>query len=166
MGVDSLSYARVATEHGPWWFAWSAHGVCMAANGAESRAGFLERLRAMGATECREAPADAMPDHADLRAVSGDFRRRVLAACGAIPSGEVRTYGELAAECGRPGAARAVGSAMARNPVPMLIPCHRVVRGDGSIGAYSAGGSEQKARMLEIEGVVVVEGRVRLGGAA
>ena len=166
MGVHSLSYARVSTEHGPWWFAWSTHGVSVAANGAESRDAFLERLGALGATECREEPADAMPDHADLRAVSSGFRRSVLEACSAIPSGEVRTYGELAAQCGRPGAARAVGTAMARNPVPVLVPCHRVVRGDGSIGEYSAGGSRQKARMLENEGVAVVEGRVRIGGGA
>ena len=74
--------------------------------------------------------------------------------------GEVVTYGELAALAGRPGAARAVGAAMATNPLPFVIPCHRVVRADGSLGEYTSGGTTVKARMLRAEGLHVRNGRI------
>ena len=69
-----------------------------------------------------------------------------------IPTGEVRPYSWLAKEVGNPGAVRAVGSTMARNPVPLIIPCHRVVRTDGQIGAYSLGGVHNKRVLLDSEG--------------
>lgn len=92
----------------------------------------------------------------DLRPVT-PFRRLVLALTAAIPRGEVRSYGQLAAGVGRPGATRAVGSAMATNPVPLIIPCHRVVRADGTLGRYSLGEPGLKARLLVGEGVAVQE---------
>jgi len=82
-----------------------------------------------------------------------DFEDAVYAAARRIPCGEVRTYGEIAAEIGEPGAARAVGAALGRNPVPIIIPCHRVLGGHGRSGGFSApGGTTTKFRMLEIEG--------------
>jgi methylated-DNA-[protein]-cysteine S-methyltransferase len=69
-----------------------------------------------------------------------------------IPRGEVRSYGWVAAQVGRPRAVRAAASAIARNPVPLVVPCHRVVRGDGRIGNYGLGGSEAKAKLLAGEG--------------
>jgi O-6-methylguanine DNA methyltransferase len=87
----------------------------------------------------------------DLRTVSG-FQRSVLTATATIPRGEVRPYGWLAREVGSPGAVRAVGSAMARNPIPLIIPCHRVVRTDGMIGNYSLGGPHNKRSLLHAEG--------------
>ena len=69
-----------------------------------------------------------------------------------IPRGQVRPYQWLAQEAGKPGAARAVGSTMANNPVPLIVPCHRVVRADGSIGQYSLGGVENKRLLLAVEG--------------
>ena len=82
-----------------------------------------------------------------------DFEDRVYAAARRIPCGEVRTYGELAEAIGEPGAARAVGAALGRNPVPIVIPCHRVLGGHGKSGGFSApGGTVTKFRMLEIEG--------------
>lgn len=80
------------------------------------------------------------------------FRRRVLDVAATIPRGEVRSYGWLARHLGKPGASRAVGSAMATNPVPLIIPCHRVVRSDGHIGAYSLGGPHNKWALLHHEG--------------
>ncbi len=80
------------------------------------------------------------------------FRRSVLAIAATIPKGEVRSYGWLARHIGKPGAARAVGSAMATNPVPLIVPCHRVVRSDGHIGAYSLGGAQNKWVLLRHEG--------------
>jgi O-6-methylguanine DNA methyltransferase len=70
-----------------------------------------------------------------------------------IPRGEVRTYGWIAREIGRPKAVRAVGTALAKNPIPLFIPCHRVVRSDGSIGQYGCGGPVNKRRLLLHEGV-------------
>ena len=80
------------------------------------------------------------------------FQRRVLRACHGIPYGETLSYGQLAARAGFPGAARAVGNCMAGNRIPILIPCHRVVRAGGSVGAYSApGGTRTKRRLLALE---------------
>lgn len=87
----------------------------------------------------------------DLSSVT-PFQTRILRIAATIPKGEVRPYGWLAREADRPGAARAVGSTMARNPIPLIIPCHRVVRSDGTIGAYSLGGPEIKWELLTHEG--------------
>jgi O-6-methylguanine DNA methyltransferase len=92
----------------------------------------------------------------DLRGHT-DFERSVWEKALEIPSGEVRPYGWIAAEIGRPRAVRAVGSALGHNPVPLLVPCHRVVRSDGSIGEYSLGGPPIKRRLLSAEGVDLVE---------
>lgn len=88
----------------------------------------------------------------DLRSTT-KFRRSVLEATATIPRGQVRPYGWLAEQVGNPGAVRAVGSTMAGNPVPLIIPCHRVVRSDGAIGKYSLGGPEHKTELLASEGV-------------
>ncbi len=85
----------------------------------------------------------------------GGFQRRVLGATRTIPSGIVRAYGWIARMIGAPAAARAVGTALARNPVPIVIPCHRVIRSDGWLGEYSGGGAVMKARILSWEGVAV-----------
>ncbi|MFQ5893667.1 MAG: methylated-DNA--[protein]-cysteine S-methyltransferase [Nitrospinota bacterium] len=79
------------------------------------------------------------------------FQKRVYAVARTIPSGEVRSYGWVATHMGRPGAARAVGQALAANPVPLVVPCHRVVATDGSLGGYSAG-IPFKRKLLALEG--------------
>jgi methylated-DNA-[protein]-cysteine S-methyltransferase len=81
------------------------------------------------------------------------FQKEVLLATVAIPFGQVRTYGELAALLGKPGAARAVGTALARNPMALVIPCHRVVGSDRKLHGFAApDGIRSKARLLELEG--------------
>lgn len=80
------------------------------------------------------------------------FTRDVLRATIDVPFGEVRTYQGIASAIGRPSASRAVGNALGRNPVPVIVPCHRVIRSDGSMGWYT-GGAHIKERLLEIEGV-------------
>ncbi len=80
------------------------------------------------------------------------FQRAVLRAEHAIPRGKVSTYGLLAARLGRPGAARAVGTALATNPFPIVVPCHRAIRSDGSPGGYQ-GGPAMKRALLAMEGV-------------
>jgi methylated-DNA-[protein]-cysteine S-methyltransferase len=80
------------------------------------------------------------------------FGCKVLLACRAIPYGHTRTYSDVAGQVGSPGAARAVGSVMARNPIPLVVPCHRVLRADGGLGGFSApGGTATKRKMLEHE---------------
>ncbi len=87
----------------------------------------------------------------DLRVLT-DFQREVLEVTATIPPGEVRPYGWVAREMGNDGAVRAVGTALARNPVPIAIPCHRVVKSDGAIGNY-AFGAPMKHSLLEHEGM-------------
>jgi methylated-DNA-[protein]-cysteine S-methyltransferase len=88
------------------------------------------------------------------RALIHGFARSVLAKTARIPYGSYLTYAEVAAEAGSPRAHRAAGSALARNPIPIVIPCHRVLRSGGAIGNYG-GGPEMKARLLKMEGAEV-----------
>lgn len=81
------------------------------------------------------------------------FEQRVWEATAAIPRGETRTYAEVAAAIGNVKASRAVGAALGRNPLLVIVPCHRVVGRDGSLTGY-AGGVEVKRRLLEVEGVI------------
>ncbi len=83
-----------------------------------------------------------------------DFQKRVYRALRRVPSGKVITYGELAKRAGYPGAARAVGTAMKKNRLPVVIPCHRVVPASGGLGEYSAG-KRWKRWLLELESVAV-----------
>jgi methylated-DNA-[protein]-cysteine S-methyltransferase len=84
----------------------------------------------------------------------GDFARRVYAAARRIPAGRTATYGEIAAAIGEPGEARAVGQALGANPIPLIVPCHRIVAASGGIGGFSApGGALTKTRLLALEGV-------------
>lgn len=82
------------------------------------------------------------------------FQQLVLGELVLVPYGEVTTYGALAARIGRPGAARAVGGALNRNPVPIVLPCHRVVGASGSLVGY-AGGLERKRALLGLEGALL-----------
>ena len=88
----------------------------------------------------------------DLRGRTA-FERDVWTKALEIPRGEVRPYGWIAAEIGRPRAVRAVGTALGHNPVPVIVPCHRVVRSDGFIGQYSLGGPANKRAILASEGL-------------
>ncbi|HEY45547.1 MAG TPA: methylated-DNA--[protein]-cysteine S-methyltransferase [Anaerolineae bacterium] len=89
----------------------------------------------------------------DMRFLT-DFQRTVLRAVMKVPRGEVITYGALARVIGQPKAARAVGRALGSNPIPIVIPCHRVLASDGSLGGYSGrGGVRTKADLLRLEGV-------------
>jgi methylated-DNA-[protein]-cysteine S-methyltransferase len=88
----------------------------------------------------------------DLRLAAAPFRRAVLEELREVPRGATVSYGELAARAGNPKAARAVGTACARNPVPIVVPCHRVLPGTGRLGSYR-GGPERKAALLSLEGV-------------
>lgn len=94
-----------------------------------------------------------------------EFQRSVWARLLKIPYGSVMTYGEIAQKIGRKDAARAVGNAVAQNPIPILVPCHRVVPANGSVGSYAlrtfadGSGSSSKRRLLELEGAIALEAK-------
>jgi methylated-DNA-[protein]-cysteine S-methyltransferase len=148
------------TAIGPCGIGWTERGVARVRLPGPKRAGgaaspppevrlAIEGIRAL----LRGEPADLTWVRVDLGGLR-PFDQRVLEAARSIRPGATRTYGELAAVLGEPGEARAVGTAMARNPVPLVVPCHRVVAADGRLGGFSApGGAATKRRLLEIEGV-------------
>ena len=160
------TYWRLESPVGPVFIAHSKAGISMvtrAKSPADFERDFQRRLGRTAHPEKHVAPASVRALirnlkgkgqrelRFDLRGLS-EFERAVLMKALEIPSGEVRPYGWIAKEIGRPGAVRATGSALAKNPVPLLIPCHRVVRSDGHIGNYSLGGARNKRTLLEIEG--------------
>lgn len=163
-------YTRVETPLGPVYIAWNQKGLSLVQR-AESEGVFRAEARALlGRPVAPGKPPERLArgaqawlsgeGHAGLSfdlARLTPFERAVLMKAREIPRGEVRPYGWIAREIGRPGATRAVGTALARNPIPLFIPCHRVVRTDGHIGNYSMGGPEAKRTILTYEGVNVDE---------
>jgi methylated-DNA-[protein]-cysteine S-methyltransferase len=124
---------------------------------APAMADLVERLERYAAGE-EVSFADVAVDLSNLT----EFQQRVVRQCRKIPRGRTRTYGELAAAAGNPGAARAVGSVMARNRLPIVVPCHRVVGSAGSLGGFSAPeGLSMKERMLAMEGAKGIQSRGR-----
>lgn len=112
----------------------------------------LAALRAIADGNLADLPSTTLTDIPVDLTGQAPFHRRVQQACRQIPFGQTETYGGLARRLHLPRAARAVGAAMRHNPVPLLIPCHRVVRSDGSLGGYSApAGLTLKARLLALE---------------
>lgn len=152
---------------GTLWIAWNGRGVAeveLAQDGADARARHEARSgrRTVEAPDLPASLADAV-----ARRLAGERRVRipldlrgrtpfevaVWTKALEIPRGEVRPYGWIAAEIGRPRAVRAVGTALGHNPVPLIVPCHRVVRTDGTIGEYSLGGPDNKRTILAAEGL-------------
>ena len=97
----------------------------------------------------------------DLAGIS-DWDRAVLGGAARLHYGEVTSYGRLARMIGRPGAARAVGGALGRNPVPIVIPCHRILAGDGSLGGYGGGWTGTRDEMLGIKASLLSREGVRI----
>jgi len=109
-------------------------------------------------SEYLEGDATTLDLPVDLRLASGPFRRVVLEQLRQVPRGETVSYGQLAVRAGNPKASRAVGTACARNPVPIVVPCHRVLPSTGKLGNY-AGGPERKRTLLALEGAAAGVGR-------
>lgn len=148
----------------------TAKGLCMVSIGEKTGGAFLAELkRRFPGERFENSPSRLAPyrreleeyfrgkrtqftSPIDLSGVRGPFQRKVLRHLHALPFGRVLTYGELAARSGSPGAARAVGTTMAANPLAIVIPCHRVVAASGGLGGYSAGLSRKK-KLLFHEGV-------------
>ncbi len=163
---------------GPLLIAYSSAGVTAVRRGTDPEA-FVAAYESRHGRTLRALPA-APPELAaaiarrlrgeratvrfDLRGLS-EFERATLEKATEIPRGEIRPYAWIAREIGRPGATRAVGSALGRNPIPLLIPCHRIVRSDGRVGDYVFGVTDKEA-MLRAEGVALdtlaAEARARI----
>jgi len=156
-GAGTGYVGRIDTAHGGRWAVWTEAGL-VAVGMSSGRV--VELAGAAGITDLRSDDTGTAPLIPDWQRLPGGFRGAALRACAAIPLGQVATYAQIARAAGSPGAARAVGSAMAANPVPVIVPCHRVVRTDGRLGEYGMGGPEVKARMLRAEGVAIMIGRI------
>jgi len=160
-------WAELPSPLGPVAVAWNGRGISWI-DRAEDRDAFADRFAArVGRPLTRTTEVPERLARAVAARLAGDRRVRIpLDLRGRtsfevsvwmkaleIPRGEVRPYGWIAAEIGHPKAVRAVGTALAHNPVPLVVPCHRVVRSDGSIGQYSLGGPSAKRAILASEGL-------------
>ncbi len=172
MKSEDLGYHLFATAFGSCGLAWSGRGITRLQLPEENRLATERRLQARGQLlNPVEPPAsialvvqalqryfDGQPvDFADIKLDLGDtppFFQTIYRLNRAIGWGKLATYGELAERAGSPGSSRAVGQAMARNPIPIIIPCHRVLAANRKVGGFSAfGGALTKQRLLGLEGV-------------
>lgn len=161
-------YAEVETEMGKLRVGCGPDGITMITLAEGPAAAFEKAYRKLCGIQPQAGKVPERYRQAVLKAAAGrvfapvpidlsglsKFHLRVLKELQMVPRGEVRTYAWLARKVGRPLAARAVGNAMARNPVPFLIPCHRVVPSSGGIGNFGLG-KARKRELLEREGVRV-----------
>ncbi|MGI8920355.1 MAG: methylated-DNA--[protein]-cysteine S-methyltransferase [Solirubrobacteraceae bacterium] len=168
-GLVDVAYATADSPVGPLLLASTQNGLVRVAYTAEGgEGGVLQQLAARISPRILERPArldsarreldeyfagrrQAFDLAIDWR-LTGPFAERVLRSTAAIPFGDCLTYGQIAAAAGSPRGARAAGNALGSNPIPIVIPCHRVLRGGGALGGYT-GGVERKRALLAIEGV-------------
>ena len=176
-------YCLFETAMGACGIAWSDRGVKHLQLPEGSRSATERRVAARGANASAGEPPPAVRaairlleryfagDQVDLSGIALDlsgaspFHRKIYAAARALAWGKTATYGELAQQIGARDAARAVGQAMGKNPVPIIVPCHRVLAAGGKIGGFSAhGGASTKQRLLTLEGVHLGHGTLPLPG--
>lgn len=169
------------TEIGPCAIAWGPTGICGIALPERTESATVERLRHQHPDASPSAPPDdvrrAVERITDLLAGRADdlrdidvddsscseFARRVYAAARGVGPGQTTTYGEIASRLGSPHAAREVGQALGHNPLPIIVPCHRVLGAGGKLVGFSApGGVQTKLRMLAIEGAAAPDGQTAL----
>ncbi|HEY8601392.1 MAG TPA: methylated-DNA--[protein]-cysteine S-methyltransferase [Thermomicrobiales bacterium] len=160
------AYFSIESPVGPLLIAYNDHGIAAVGRG-EDRAVFAANYTTRSGRPLRYTPTpptalsqvvarrlrgERAELRFDLRGLS-EFERATLLKATEIPRGEIRPYAWIAREIDRPGAVRAVGSALGRNPIPLLIPCHRIVRSDGLIGDYVFGNAMKRV-ILSAEGLV------------
>jgi methylated-DNA-[protein]-cysteine S-methyltransferase len=168
-GLADISYASIDSPFGTLHAATTKRGLVRVAFPEESIESVLERLARGLSPRIVEAPASLEPVKRELEeyfagrrrtfeipldwSLIGPFGRRVLHATVEIPYGGHLSYAEVAAEAGSPRGSRAAGNALGANPIPIVIPCHRVLRTGGAIGGYG-GGLDRKRYLLELEGAL------------
>ena len=169
-GLLDIAYTDVDSPLGPLLAARTSRGLACLAYEDDHRDAWLERLAKLS-PRMLEAPAqlddvrreldeyfagkrERFDLSIDLSLVRGPFGRRILEATAAIPFGGVSTYRGVAEAAGNAAAVRAAGNALGANPIPIVVPCHRVLRTGGTLGGYT-GGLERKERLLALEGVAL-----------
>jgi methylated-DNA-[protein]-cysteine S-methyltransferase len=168
-GLAEVSYASADSPFGPLLLAATNRGLVRVAFPEEDVDSVLERLARRISPRIVETPAPLDPARRELDeyfsgrrrgfelpldwTLVGRFGRRVLGVTSEIPYGGVLSYGEVAADAGSPRGSRAAGNALGSNPIPIVIPCHRVLRSGGALGGYG-GGVERKRWLLELEGAL------------
>jgi len=166
-GLADVSYAQADSPFGPLLLATSERGLLRLAFPEEEPDLVLERLARRVSPRIVEAPARLERARGELEeyfagrrrsfelpldwTLVGPFGERVLRAAERIPYGASLTYAQVAAQAGSPRGSRAAGNALGANPIPIVVPCHRVLRGSGALGGY-AGGLQRKRFLLELEG--------------
>ena len=169
-GLLDIAYADVDSPLGPLLAARTSRGLACLAYEDVHRDAWLERLATLS-PRMLEAPArlddvrreldeyfegkrERFDLPIDLSLVRGPFGRRILEATAEIPFGAVSTYRGVAETAGNAAAVRAAGNALGANPIPIVVPCHRVLRTGGTVGGYT-GGLERKLKLLQLEGVTL-----------
>lgn len=159
----TFRYGRIETPLGAGFVVYGPRGTILLSARVSEASFRREVLRAVGSVPERADPPPPLARRLAAAMARGDgsgadlsglspFQRRVLETTARIPHGSVRSYGWVARRIGRPAAARAVARALATNPIPFIVPCHRVIREDGSLAGYGLGGTATKRRLLEAEG--------------
>jgi methylated-DNA-[protein]-cysteine S-methyltransferase len=167
--LADVSYAPVDSPFGPLLVAATKRGLVKLAFPEEDVDGVLERLAQRVSPRIVAADAQLDPVRRELDqyfaghrrgfalpldwTLVGPFGRRVLGVTAEIPYGGVLSYAEVAAEAGSPRGSRAAGNALGANPIPIVVPCHRVLRSGGALGGYG-GGLDRKRFLLELEGAL------------
>jgi methylated-DNA-[protein]-cysteine S-methyltransferase len=168
-GLADVSYAPVDSPFGPLLVATTKRGLVKLAFPEEDVDGVLERLARRVSPRIVAADAQLDPVRRELDeyfggrrrgfalpldwTLVGPFGRRVLGVTAEIPYGGVLSYAEVAAEAGSPRGSRAAGNALGSNPIPIVVPCHRVLRSGGALGGYG-GGVDRKRYLLKLEGAL------------
>jgi methylated-DNA-[protein]-cysteine S-methyltransferase len=168
-GIADVAYGPIDSPFGPLLGAVTRRGLARVAFPEEDPGKVLETLAGRISPRIVEAPSRLVEVRRELEeyfegrrasfglaldwTLIGPFARRVLGATARIPFGDVLTYTEVATRAGSPRAFRAAGNALGSNPIPIVIPCHRVLRSGGSLGGYG-GGLERKRWLLELEGAL------------
>lgn len=141
----SVSYRLIETNHGEMTCAWTDHGLCWTGFGDNS-ALIAKRFKCTPKYE----PDHILPFNMDLDLYGTPFQLSVWRALLIIPHGKIATYHDIASYIGNPKATRAVGTAIGKNPISIIIPCHRVIRTDGGLGEY-LWGQDLKSHLLALE---------------
>jgi methylated-DNA-[protein]-cysteine S-methyltransferase len=171
-GLADIAYGTVDSPFGPLTAATTDQGLVRLAFPEESPDEVLERLAHKLSPRILEAPNRFEQVRRELdeyfsgqrrdfdvpldRVLMSAFAKKVLAATSAIPYGNVSTYNEMATAAGSPRGSRAAGNALGSNPIPVIVPCHRVLRTGGNLGGYG-GGLDRKRWLLELEGALTPE---------
>ncbi|WP_286846743.1 MULTISPECIES: methylated-DNA--[protein]-cysteine S-methyltransferase [Aminobacterium] len=152
--IPGKQWSLLASPLGNWIVEWCDDGVISLSPNGKKESVFSQAVPPIWVTEAWKAFWEGNPFYINLCQIAplGTFSMRVLEITSCIPRGAVKTYQEIASLAGNPDGARAAGNALRRNPWPLFVPCHRVIRKDGRLGGYAGlSGTDLKRRLLQYE---------------